>query len=166
LIYTYKQYKLKKYYDDGDMSILEIFNWEYKSENVVNNINKNQPNADITLLNSINSKFSGYISCYCDPYFIGDHTPILISENIFKDQLKNLNMDDFFSWLIGHQSRSQLSSGGHCSAWYFEKLKSLLEGIGFKVALRGYKQSTIISSFMVPDRHARSNYSFRISAIK
>ena len=158
--------EFKRYVEFGDTSIEKIIDWNYASKNVLDNVRKYQPSSDLILLNKLSTKFLSYISCYCDPPFIGDHTPVLIDEEHILSALKKMSMDDFFSWVINHQTDAQIASGGHCSAWYYEKLKEILEDIGFDVKLRKYQGSRKLHRFLVPDRRARSNYSFRVSAIK
>jgi len=152
-------------FSDNADRIKKLTDFSFDSS-VIANIRQAQPNADITLVNDIRTKFGLAISCYCSPSFIGAHTPVLINNQEFDEAFKDLSMDNFFEWLINKQSKEQLKSGGHCSAWYPDKIVSSLEKAGFQVRARGYKDSRHLTKMLVPDRRHRSFGSLRVSAIK
>lgn len=145
--------------------LLNLTNFSF-CEQVIENIKKNQPEGDLNLLNDVRTKFALAVSCYCEPPFLGPHTPVLHAVDNFDEAFRSMSMDNFFSWLISAQSQEQISSGGHCSAWYPEKLIKSLESEGFSASIRDYKCSRKIPSWLVPDRKHRTFGSFRISAIK
>jgi predicted SAM-dependent methyltransferase len=92
-----------------------------------------------------------------------------ISEKEFNKNFTSLNMDDFFAYCIGKLSLEQLYSGGHVSIWYPKKIIKMLEKHGFNAEIRGYRESRTLGFFgklLIPDRKHRSDYSFRISAVK
>ena len=67
--------------------------------------------------------------------------------------------------MINYQGKRY--SGGHCEAWYPEKLSNILEKKGFKTSLI-FGESELFDRTMVPDKDtpARDAYSFKMSAIK
>lgn len=163
----------KQYYDAfadyllrGQSAKIErLTNFDF-DESVVMIVRKHQPTENLNLLKGIRAKFSLVIACYCDPAFTGNHSPMLVTDEEFDNAFRTMSMDDFFSWLISRMSPGELASGGHCSAWYPEKLLGKLADYGFSAKIREYKESSRLPSFLVPDRAHRTFGSFRVSGIK
>lgn len=82
--------------------------------------------------------FAGIISCKILRTSAGAerHAPIPFRPEEFDAKIRDLPMDDFFSWLIGLQTPDEFSSGGHVSAWYPAKFSRELVSAGFKAAGR------------------------------
>ena len=77
-------------------------------------------------------------------------------------------MDEFFDYLFDQMPKGQRYSGGHCEAWYPEKVAKILEQKGFDTSIRAHKESRILDPKLVPERffYERDYLSFKISAIK
>lgn len=154
------------YLNGGNIhKIAELTSFSFNEE-VISVVKSHQPTVSPALLEDVRAKFSVAVSCYCDPPFVGYHTPVVHTPEVFDRAFRSMSMDDFFSWLISALSPEELRSGGHCSAWYPEKLMNALKSYGFKVRLRECKDSDKLPKMLVPDRSHRSFGSFRVSAIK
>ena len=116
----------------------------------------------VTLLNVLSS--------YRSPAYTGIGGTVVVSKNKFNSAIKDLTMDNFFTWCLRLKSIEQQESGGHSSNWYPDRLLNILNKKGFKASLRGYREGKTLagikSMILVPDRKHRSFYSFRVSAIK
>ena len=105
-----------------------------------------------------------------DPPHGSCHIPIIEDPKLIKQMLFELNMEDFFEWWFNHMTPAQKNSGGHTSAWYFEKLKKMASEYNFKISLREFRESLIIPKYLqflfVPDRYHRGFMSLRVKLIK
>lgn len=68
-------------------------------------------------------------------YFIDNlayQIPVYATEKEFKEKIDKLSFDDFCDWCVSLQTPEQYASPGHKTFFFPEKLKNILEKIGFK----------------------------------
>ncbi len=101
------------------------------------------------------------------------HVPVYASKEEFDEKLKNLDLDQFFDWCISLQTPEQRKSGGHQSAIYFSKFRSMLENAGFENVTQvdfGYTKIPELNLnngfWSIKEKPHRTFYSLYIEAAK
>ena len=126
--------------------------------------NKNVP---IEWINHPINQLSQIIACYMNR-IDSVHLPVINDPEKVIAAYKDLSMDDFFEYLFNKLPKKMRYSGGHCEAWYPQKVKKFLDKEGFVTNFRFPGESETLKRSMIPDRLSpiRDAYSFKISAIK
>ncbi len=126
--------------------------------------NKQVPSS--WLLHPIN-RIIPIIACYMDG--VHDvHLPVIHNPQSIREIYMNSNMNEFFEYLFSKLPKGRRYSGGHCEAWYPEKIIPLLHKYSFHASIRLHGESHILSHTNVPDRgfFTRDIISFKVSALK
>ncbi|MCH4903853.1 methyltransferase domain-containing protein [Cylindrospermopsis raciborskii CHAB3438] len=128
--------------------------------------NRNVPKDWVS--HPFNMIINGIIACFMDPPYASSHLPVIHDPAIIEKKLKSLSMDDFFDFIFSSLPNGHRYTGGHCEAWYDDKLSALLSSYGFSTQLRFHKESRTLPPILVPDRQfsRRDQWSLKVSAIK
>jgi SAM-dependent methyltransferase len=106
----------------------------------------------------------GLFSCYIER---GCHVGVLATREEVDRRLREGDLDAFGSWCFSLQSPEQRSSGGHVNLLYFEKLRRMLHGAGFRDVRRmrnGVTEIPRLSLRWIERPGPRAAYSLYIEA--
>lgn len=115
--------KLIQMYKDRDSQYLSHFHDFYATLVEKHNFPKKYQEEHLGMMGTI----SNYIPK--DPMF---QIPVYVSQEECDAKLEELNIDEFCEWCISLQTSEQYSTAGHKSYFYFDRMKKILEGSGFK----------------------------------
>jgi SAM-dependent methyltransferase len=108
----------------------------------------------------------GFLSCYIDKGH--GHVPVLAEKAEVDSQLQSLSFEEFCQWCVSLQTNEQIASRGHSNPIYYDKIRQLLEEVGFRDIKRMGNRETEIPNVNLSgiERRGRSFYSIYVEAKK
>jgi len=145
---------------------LEITDYAFEKSTKILSSNSNY--ASDVIRHPYNMIINGIIASYMSPSYNSCLLPVIHDPLVIDEVLNKFSMDEFFNYIYDSIPFGYRYSGGHCEAWYDDKLAMLLFEYGFEVNIRQHKESKLLPKFLVPDRDyiRRDKWSVKISAIK